>query len=473
MIRTENQSVIDDVINNVVIAPISTTHIELATKIAERVLGVRDLDLTYYSMDPRRFTVGEFCPKFIFKAGQEETLRGKSVYIIVNPGPYKDQEGLVKRAEMVAEAARIHGARKIVLLATDLPHARQDRGPDEDPKAVGELNTVRLHARTFEVAGIEQIITTHPHSPRLAALYALEYGLTPKSLLPENMQNARPRDLRVPEHFDANDSEMQKLGLSVFKGINPYSILADYMLFHSWLAKTEEGQQFLKNDGAKLALKALDKGNRPGRDFLYDALFLPNAVKVNCDKARKAKNDPHKVEVPIVWVSDNFTTLDGMCEVLADDGADTCGTLIKSSRWSDEGNICATTGEPYGSPSERFVYFTHAWLGGESYQSVQAKLVKDLSAREFVTTNSRPYISDGQYYRFKAKSTVLRLAGLWADAILANEMGHDITTRYTGFESKEQQHEFLGRLYAIKRHSRHFMESGTGLEKREVSFALR
>jgi phosphoribosylpyrophosphate synthetase len=454
--RQESKSVIDDVISRLWIAPISTTHMELAVKIAERCLGVYDPDLKEMFFDPRKFSGGEYCPKFAL--GNGATLKGKSVYIVMIPTPYKAPEDLVERACITARAAKENNAGKVVLLATDLPHARQDRGVNEDERSKGEANTALWHASQFRAAGIHQVITTHAHTPRLAAFFAKEYGLLPPELAAD---------------FNPKDERTQELGKSVFKSISPHAILADYLLYHSWLSQTEEGRQYLANGGDRLALKAMDKGNRWFIDQLQAALFLENLKKMYCEKARTAKNDPKKVEVPIVWSSPNFATLDGMVEINADDGMDTAGTMMRAVEWSGQGNICADTGKSYGTPADRIVYFTHAWLGGEGHLGIQERICQGLPAREVITTNTRAYIENAQYYRFKGKSTVLRFAGVWADAILANEAGHDVTRRYTDFPDKESQHDFLSLLYRLKRHSRHFMVEEKELKGRKISFYLR
>jgi phosphoribosylpyrophosphate synthetase len=453
--RQESKSVIDDVVSRLWIAPISNTHIELAVKIAERCLGVYDPELKDMFFDPRKFSGGEYCPKFALNG---KNLDGKSVYIIMVPSPYKTPEELVERACITARAAKENNAKKVVLLATDLPHARQDRGAGEDEKAKGEANTALLHAGMFRLSGIDQVITTHAHTPRLQAFFAKEYGILPTEL---------------SAIFNPSDERAQEIGKQVFKPISPHAILADYLLYHSWLAQTDEGKQYLANGGDRLALKAMDKGNRWFIDQLQSALFLENMKKMYCEKARKAKNDPKKVEVPIVWSSPNFRTLDGMVELNADDGMDTAGTMMRAVEWSEQGNICADTGRSYGTPDDRLVYFTHAWLGGEGHLGIQERICQGLPAMEFVTTNTHAYIENSQHYKFKGKSTVLRFAGLWADAILANEAGHDVTKRYTDFPDPESQHNFLSVLYRLKRHSRHFMVEEKELKERKINFYLR
>lgn len=440
---TESNSVVQDATNALVLAAISSTHIDTATKIAERCLGVRDINLTHQFMDPRKFSGGEFCPRFTID------ITGKSVYVLLIPSPYKTPEELVQRACMVAVAAKENNAGKVVLITTDLPHARQDRGPSEDKNIEGELTTVRWNARQFQAAGIDKIITMHEHSPRIAGYFAQEYGL----IIPGKI-------------FDPDNPEIQALGRTVFQSISPHAFLADYLLHSSSLA-SELG------DGESLVLKAMDKGNQKFIDELYAALFLPGVSRVYCKKNRTIKNDPLSLGVEIVGVSANFNSLEGKIELYADDGLDTGGTMLKAVEWSGQGNKCAALGKEYGKPKDRIVYFTHPWLVGEAHQIIQERLYKNLPAREFITTNTRPFIDDSQYYRFKSKSTVLRFAGLWADAILANELGQEVMSRYAGFSSEEEQHQFVAPLYALKRHSWHFLVEETQRKMREVTFYRR
>jgi len=61
---------------------------------------------------------------------------------------------------------------------------------------------------------------------------------------------------------------------------------------------------------------------------------------------------------------------------------------------------------------------------------------------------------------------------LWADAILANELGHDVMSRYANFSCEEEQHRFISPLYVLKRHTRHFMAEDSR-SKKEINFELR
>jgi phosphoribosylpyrophosphate synthetase len=433
--QKESQSVLRAVADNLVFAVTSNTHLELSTKIAQRALGLRQIDLTDLYLNPRKFSVGEFCPKFIVNNPSNNSIINKTVCITLTPGPYKSPEELVERANMIAFSAKEHGAGKVVLLTTDFSHARQDRDHHEDKKFLGEPNTVKWRARSFKASGIDQVITTHQHSKRMSALFALEYGLVPTN------------------GFNAKNPNYQNLGNRVLKSISPHAIVADYILHESSLVDSE----YLANSGARLVVKSMDAGNREFINHLLGALWLKNASGIYLSKARKAPNDPDKVEVKVIGTTQNFTTLNNKTEIYADDGADTFGTMMKAADWSNLGNICHKTGSSYGTPQDRFIYFTHAWLAGDAHIAIQERIFKGLPSREFVTTNTRPYINESQYYRFKTKSTVMRLAGMWADAILANELGFDVSSRYQDFSCEEEQHRFIAPLYNLKRHSSHFM----------------
>lgn len=470
LMKPEARSVVEDVSNRIWPIAISDTHYELAEKIGERAVGMQHPDLKSRFGDPRKFSVGEMCPKFaIGGEGQPKDLQGKSVYLIMTPGPYKEPEALIERANIWAFAAKENGAEKVVLLATELPHSRQDRGPDEDEKATGEPNTVRSHARGFEAQGVDQIITTHEHSPRIAAFYAVEYGLVPRKLLLTQDAPKNPRDWKAGRDFDPNDPRIQECGRAVFKNLSPHAILADYILHQSSLV----GSKYLEDGGVWLALKAMDNGNAVFTDLVFEALFLPFALRLYCNKDRSKKNDPSCVKVDITRVKGEHKSLEGKLEINADDGGDTCGTLIDAANKSQQGNVCLATGEDYGVPEDRLVYATHPWFGGQGFMGIQHRLVKSLPAREIVTTNTRPYISDGQDHRFKMKSTIIRFAYLWADAIVANELKHDLSKRYSDFASEQEQHFFVQNLYAIKRHSWHFLTEGSEPEKRQIKFFLR
>lgn len=458
--RYEAQSVVDDVVSNIVIAPISNTHIELSTKIAERALGRRGIDLTYEFVEPRKFSGGEFCPRISFE--KTDSYQGKHVYMPLIPGPYKSSEELMKRAYIEASGFKDEGAARVTLVPLDFPHGRQERGGTEDAKMRGTPNTVRLHARLLEASGVDRVITMHRHSARIDALFALEYGLVPQEMLPEHLHGVRGRDFILPRDFDSKDERFQSLGNKVFRSISPHCFQADYLLHHSSLVDSK----YLENGGEGVVTRVLDDGAEIYNMKLQKALFLPKSSSVKGKKVRDAPNDPTKLRVMIEAISQGLETLEGKIELVFDDGCETAGSAIETAQGSDQGNVhqykegTKTITHELGVPEDRIFSFTHAWLGGDGHQMIQKKMVQSLRAREFLTTNTRPYINDSQTHKFKEKSTVLRFAGLWADAILADMMGHDVSSRYEDFESEEQQHTVVGSLYQLKRHSRHFMLDG-------------
>ncbi len=453
--KTEDKSVLDDVRSNLVIVPVSNTHIDVVQNIASYTLGCETEDIKYEFGDPRKFTGGEFCPKFV-KQGEPTNPVGKNVYIIVPPGPFKEPEALITRAAFQAFSAKDNGAKSVTLVRLESTHARQDRNSREDKKATGEPNSSQAIARIDYAMGVDKVITFHAHTPRLEAIYALEYGLIPKELVSKDAPK-NSKDWKIPQHVDLNNEKIQKKGQTVFKSISPHAILADYVRFHSWLAKSEKGKEYLENSGARLAIRAVDKGNRPFIDDFGNALFLDNLVRVYCDKARKSKNNPNEVEVAVLEVTKNLKSLEGMFEIYADDGADTFGTMLAALRWSDKGNVCIKTGKKYGSPEDRMVHFSHAWLGGSGYETIQDRIVKANIAREVTSTSSRPYIKTERIAKFAKICSVLDIDPLMGDVIITDALGKDVMTRYVNFGSLKEQHNFLSPLYGVDRTAMHFM----------------
>ena len=63
----ENKENIKEAINKIILAPVSDTHIEFCIKTAEKSLGIKKIDLKR-KFEPRKFSAGEYCPRFIMKA---------------------------------------------------------------------------------------------------------------------------------------------------------------------------------------------------------------------------------------------------------------------------------------------------------------------------------------------------------------------------------------------------------------------
>ena len=95
-------------------------------------------------------------------------------------------------------------------------------------------------------------------------------------------------------------------------------------------------------------------------------------------------------------------------------------------------------------------------MSGRAYAGIQNRLSK-LNAKEFILTNTRPFISDNRSFRFKRNSTVLRTARFFGDMILRHYKGENLEGAYD-FKSKTQLIKTMKKLYVIKRSSHHFMD---------------
>ncbi|PIO04927.1 hypothetical protein COT47_06930 [Candidatus Woesearchaeota archaeon CG08_land_8_20_14_0_20_43_7] len=411
-----------DAAEQILIVPLTETHLEFYTKIAQTCSLKSNIDLKARA-EPRKFSGGEFCPQF--HLDKDEDLKGKTIYGIGSPGPFTNDQDLMYRTTLWATAAKECGADAFHLLLTDMPHARQDRGhlEEQTKKVRGKPNTIRHWAKQAYVSGIDSIITTHLHSDKIYPYFA--------------------------EAYDVED------GRQILKNVSLECILADYILYGSSLGK------FLDKGGEGIVIVGVDAGNRKFTDDLLSALYLPNVSKVNFDKIREDANDPNLITCRLLDHSNNFNGFEGKIVLFADDIMDTGGTMIKTLNYIFLNYAGADHG--FGKPDESMLYFTHAVLAGNSHRDVQYKFMKNFPhIREMVTTNTRPYISDSQDFRFKRVSTIIRLAKLYGDVILKHHLGRDITKEYIEFSNAEEQHEFLkppGRdpLYTLKRHSLHFM----------------
>jgi phosphoribosylpyrophosphate synthetase len=169
------------------------------------------------------------------------------------------------------------------------------------------------------------------------------------------------------------------------------------------------------------------------------------------NKARKMANKPDAVTIdnPTLIGADS---LEGKTIIFPDDIIDTGGTLMKTVDWLNNTHW----DHGFGVPSNYFFYFTHAVMSGRAHNEIQDRLSK-LNAQEFITTNTRPYITDQRTFRFKKNSTILRVPSLFGDIILKHFKGEDLENIYD-FKTKREVMKTMKPLYEIRRSSRHFME---------------
>ncbi len=388
-------------LEDIVIVALSRTHRKYAQKIAECANQVGNI---INKMNPRRFSAGEYCPKFHTK--------GKHVYLIGTQGPFQSPQEFPTRAAFAADAAKRQGAQCVTLVAPDLPFSRQDRGPEEDPKMEGESFTAEVQAKIFRDGGIDRILSMHPHSQKIYRIYENVY---------------------------------QKPGKEVVYGITPAFILAHYL---------KSTKSSLKEKSEKdLVFVAVDKGSEEFVRSVRDWMNMCDAEQLIFEKVRKIKNKADAVEVEV----SNRTTvhsLEGKSVLVPDDIWDTCGTIRSICNWINIAH--PELAHTLGKPREICLYATHPVFGPQ-HLATQRELAK-VNAKEYICTNSRPYIVDEQDDEFEEYSTVLCVEKLFADAILhCCEKNIHPDDRYA--RTNEQIKDKIGKLYTIARSERHFLEA--------------
>ncbi len=412
-------------IDDVIIAPVSKTHLPFCQKVAKE--AGQDFDIQSF-MIPDTFSGMEYMPTIPFlreaqKAGKTfdptRVLEGKKVFLIKTSGPYQDPEKMVARVGFTASAFKQYGAERVTVIATDLDNGRAERGPAEDRKVSGYMNKVMPMAQMWKSCGVDKVISLHPHSPEIEKIFEKVFGCP-----------------------------------NAFVGINPVYMYADYLAKHSGLRSSGA----LENGGENLIFLSFDRGIRTFMDNLADVMDMPNARRVRFNKARGVPNRPDMVEIDLC---EDYPegVLEGKCVVSWDDILDTGSGLGKIYRWIEENY----SGHKLGKPAGYYFGFTHPVLSGQAFPQVQMRICNEMpKMREIIFTNSRPYIDDHlDFYGLKAVATILRVAKLFAHVIKA-ELG-------TASEI-EEAHRILfennmlqGNVYDVKRSSSYASKVGSGL----------
>lgn len=400
-----------DSLENLVIAAPSRTHMEFPQQVADHLGKYTDLvDV----MDPKLFSSGEFGPVFIFNG--QKGLEGKTVYLIVSQGPFVTAQELAARTGIAADAAKYWGAKKVVVVSPDLAYSRADRGFKEDPdkKLKGKGVTSAWQARLYQISGVDQVLTMHLHNKRLYDIYAEAFGV-------DN-------------------------GRKVLQSICPSAVLAHYLMKRSSLSPVHEGEN--------IVFVSCDEGCRGFVEATRKATGLVNSGILYLDKGREADNNPDAIIIDNPRL-EGTDTLEGKTLIVPDDILDTGGTIINVMKW-----LWVTNPElshNLGIPKDAFLYATHAVMAGKAYADIQERIAKQLPmVKEFIVTDTRPYIADLRDHRFKEKSTVLRMARLFGDAILKIHNAESPEEAYK-FDSFDELDRVMSPLYDIKRSSRHFL----------------
>lgn len=381
------------------VTAISETHDELAEKVAlfaGQKISIEEV------MGFEKFTVGEFDPRFFLDDIPYNERKDITIVLFGTQSPEESPEGSMTRACMAAYDLKDFGIGKVVYFATELGFARADLSENEARKQIeerrkkgeditkeheeeiveklkGRTNMVRYWAQRFKGDGIDHVKVTHVHNPvQTHKIYEEIFG-----------------------HPYA------------FKNLNPAFILAHYLQHYSSLKVDDK----IQDEGSNIVFVAVDDGAEYFVDEVMRLSNLPYAGKMKFKKFRADANNPEKLDVELNMEKSDFGgTLENKIIIVPDDGDDTDGTMRKIYNW-----LFITFKEKdhgFGMPAEFFQYFTHAWLGGESYNVIQKELLKSKpSVTEVVTTNTRPYISDRRNRFFKRRSSILRLAKWWGHVI--------------------------------------------------------
>ncbi len=396
-------------------------------------------------MTPGRFSNFEAAPRWrrpakeAFLAGRPMPVSGKSAYVFGLLSPGDDPEGLLGYVQKAASAAKDAGAAHVTAVLPYLPNLRQDFGGGDAPPGkewtfAGQANSSKVDAGNFARNGVDRVVTMDAHSERVLEYYAEAYG--------------------------TDDPQ------SVFVNIPIEGFLADYLVRDS-LAATFHG--FARGAGECVVLIAPDRGSWGRVERLAGELGLADASILYFNKFRGAPNDAKKVTVEFDHTSRNFTTLDGKIAVIFDDIIESGGTQERIYRGLESG--VSSDGVAFGVPGKYVIGCTHPTMQGTASLLTQERLNERLGGKvvEYVFVSTQPHIDYVQNYRIKDRTTVLRPAYLFGDAVLSLEVSGvvrpelvvgnnlDVRSRYLDFPNAALRAEFFGGKVYRWRHSAHIL----------------
>lgn len=330
----------------------------------------------------KTFANGEFCPRFISDetdlSSIGSTLAGKTVVIVSTTNRIVSRNNLAMRNMLIARAAKDNGAASVVLVEPDLFYSAQDRGPHPDQgttavkrdeedlkKFDGQPFSARLYAEMLKLAGVDQVVTIHNHSPSVQSEF-----------------------LSV---FDGN-----------FHNLIPYDIYVDYL--------RESNIIDAGSSGERLALCAPDKGARDFTMEMFRRLDLPDAKFIMLDKERSGERD---VEITLHPESDmDFEEIQGYDVVLFDDMVRTGSTVVRSCEFIQKVD-----------PGRVVFCVTHFYASDEGREKLANPAID-----EILTLNSLPPILNRDVQgRLRKKLVVLKIE-IWLAQKLGEILGVDTPT---------------------------------------------
>lgn len=170
----------------------------------------------------KTFLNTEFCPRFILDEGISDRvgrkLEGKEVLIVSTSFSLLSRDELAMRNFLIARAAKDNGADRVILLEPDLFYAAQDRGPRPEhgvtdfprensdfDKFDGQPFSARLYADLLKLAGVDEVITVHSHSPSIRQIFLDRFS--------GHFHDLRPSGLYADYMIDSDIVELDKLML--------------------------------------------------------------------------------------------------------------------------------------------------------------------------------------------------------------------------------------------------------------------
>lgn len=236
------------------ITTMSATDIKYTTDLTKAAGQTFDMNQFH---DTKKFGGGETSPLQLWLRQQHENgvefdpvqaYQNLDVYGIMASGPYHDPDKSTTRTAKAAYSFKHeYGAKSFCWVPTNFPCGRAERGPGDDVKVMGYMNTVRWSAKILRASGVDRVITMHAHTYKIADIYQEEFG--------------------NPDY-------------EVFTDINPVYVYADFLLKKSRLSET----RYWEDGGGNIVFLHLDTGAGRLMHQLQEIMGLPNAKIIRFKK---------------------------------------------------------------------------------------------------------------------------------------------------------------------------------------------
>lgn len=388
-------------LNDIVIASLSQAQesIGFTSKSAEYLrreysANVPDVSNTIH---PNKFSGDEFSPEV------NCDLEGKHVYLFAvptNPANYihyVKPDAMIGRVILATRTAKEHGAGYVTVVAPDLFFSRADKGMSDIPADapqdkknlfMGKGKSAEAQAIVWKAIGVDRVLTLHCHSQRVIASYESVYG-------------------RKDALID----------------LSPSPLLVYYLANYSMID--------WRNRGQEVVIIRPDLGAEPFVNEVHHYLIglgFVNVSRVDFEKVRKRQNDPNRVEVENPTFSDNYSGLEGKIALLCDDVDDTWGTKAATANTMlNEGIWLNSKGNH--KPENFISYATHPVMSGIQFESAMRKAAA-VEPLEIIFTNTHPFIEDNMIYELRKRTSIIRTAWFFGEAIRHLEEGIDVKEAY-------------------------------------------